>query len=356
MTPAHRPAAGKHRTIQPIDATVERTMPDQNPGNPTVVVCGSIHLDTLVEVEQFPAPGQTAIVDDGAHALGGKGANQATAVARTGVRAVMAGTVGEDPAADHVLSELAANGVDIHSVQTTWDKPTGSAFVATAGEDEQLVFVTRGANIRTEPTDFTDVITGADVLLAQGELRPDATETLGMLANLHGTRFILNLAPVTVVTPTLIDTADPLIVNETEAWQVLRQLGEAEGIRRGDLISQMTALLHYAPSVIISMSDRGCIYSEAEVDGGSGVIWHQPAVPVPAEDTIDTTGAGDAFVGTIAAELARGTKFSRAVALGTCAGSHAVRSLGATASYADADKLEEMVSAEDFPERVKYVK
>src|SRR5699024_324287 len=124
-----------------------------------------------------------------------------------------------DAAADVVMAELAAHGVDVHSVQTTWDHPTGSAFVATAGGDQHIVFVSRGANVATEPTDFTDAIAEADVLLAQGELRPDATESLGMLANLHGTRFILNLAPVTVVTPSLIDTADPLIVNETEAWQ-----------------------------------------------------------------------------------------------------------------------------------------
>lgn len=354
MMPAHRSDSGRHRTIQPIDAAVERLMPDPAPGDPTVVVCGSIHLDTLVSVPGFPAPGESAIVEDREDALGGKGANQASAVAHTGVRAIMAATVGEDTAADFVMAELSAHGVDVHSVQTTWDHPTGSAFIATSGGDEHIVFVSRGANIATDPTDFTGEIIPADVLLAQGELRPDATESLGMLANLHGTRFILNLAPVTVVTPTLIDTADPLIVNETEAWQVLRELGESEGIRRADINAQVRALLNYCPSVVISMSDRGSIYAEAEVDGGDGIIWHQPAVVVPDEETVDITGAGDAFVGTLAAELARGGDLGRAVALGTCAGSHAVRSLGATASYADADTINAMVSADDFPARVRH--
>ncbi|SQB96429.1 ribokinase [Corynebacterium xerosis] len=346
-----RPTPGTHRTIRPIDATVERLMPDTDPDEPTVVICGSLHQDHLAQVPEFPVPGESAIVDNDSRALGGKGANQASAVAHAGVRAVMAGTVGEDPAADLVLAELSANGVDAHSVQTTWDEPTGTAYIAMTPEGDHMVFVSRGANTVTDPLEFTQEIAEADVLLAQGELRPEATEQLGMIANLHGTRFILNLAPVTVVTPTLIDSADPLIVNETEAWEILRKLGAAEGIRRGDLPSQIDSLLQYCPSVVISMGDKGCVYARAEVDGGDGIVWHQPSLTVPAEEIVDTTGAGDAFAGTIAAELARGGSAERAVALGTAAGSLAVRSLGATASYADQATLEATVAAPDFPQR-----
>lgn len=342
---------GTHRTIQPIDATVERLMPDADPGEPTVVICGSLHQDTLARVPEFPEPGESAIVDDSSLSLGGKGANQASAVAHADVRAILAGTVGEDPAADLVLAELAAHGVDTHSVRTTWDEPTGSAYIAATPDGHHMVFVTRGANTVTDPTDFTAEITEAEVLLAQGELRPDATEELGMIANLHGTRFILNLAPVTVVTPTLIDSADPLIVNATEAWEVLRKLGASEGIRRGDLAGQIDSLLQYCPSVVISLGDEGSVYARAEVDGGDGIVWHQPSLKVPAEDIVDTTGAGDAFAGTIAAELARGGSFERAVALGTAAGSLAVRSFGATSSYADYATLQATVAADDFPAR-----
>ncbi|MFC3849897.1 ribokinase [Corynebacterium hansenii] len=351
MQPHHRNAPGTHRTIQPIDATVERLMPDSDPGEPAVVICGSLHQDTLAQVAEFPVPGEAAIVESSAQALGGKGANQASAVAHAGVRAIMAGTVGEDPAADLVLSELAANGVDAHSIQTTWDEPTGSAFIATKPDGDHMVFVTSGANAITDPMEFTAEISEADILLAQGELRPEATEQLGMIANLHGTRFILNLAPVTVVTPTLIDTADPLIVNRTEAWEVLRKLGAAEGIRRGDIVTQIDALLEYCASVVISMGDEGSVYARAEVDGGDGIVWHQPSLKVPAEEIVDTTGAGDAFAGTIAAELARGGTAERAVALGTAAGSLAVRSLGATSSYADQATLEATVASPDFPAR-----
>ncbi|MFD5867786.1 ribokinase [Corynebacterium sp. NPDC060344] len=351
MQPHDGPAPATPSTIRPIDAAVERLMPDSAPGEPTVVICGSLHQDTLAQVAEFPVPGEAAIVDDSAFALGGKGANQASAVAHAGVRAVMAGTVGEDPAADLVLSELGANGVDTHSVQTTWDEPTGAAFIAATPDGHHMVFVTRGANTVTDPMEFTEEIAGADVVLAQGELRPEATEQLGMIANLHGTRFILNLAPVTVVTPTLIDSADPLIVNQTEAWEVLRKLDAADGIRRGDLVSQIDSLLQYCPSVVISMGDDGCVYARAEVDGGDGIVWHQPSLTVPAEEIVDTTGAGDAFAGTIAAELARGGSAERAIALGTAAGSLAVRSLGATSSYADHDTLLATIAAPDFPAR-----
>ncbi|WP_295626777.1 PfkB family carbohydrate kinase [uncultured Corynebacterium sp.] len=351
MQPDDRTPAGTARPLRPIDGAAEPAASNPAGAAPTVVVCGSIHQDTIAQVAAYPVPGESAIVDDVELALGGKGANQASAAAHAGVRAVMAGTVGEDPAADLVLAELGANGVDVHSIQTTWDEPTGSAFIATTPEGKHMVFVTRGANTVTDPLEFVDDIAAADIVLAQGELRPEATEQLGRVANLHGTRFILNLAPVTVVTPSLIDSADPLIVNRTEAREVLRELDAAAGIRRGDLAAQIESLLQYCPSVVVSMGDEGCVYARAEVDGGDGVVWHQPPLAVPAEEIVDTTGAGDAFVGTIAAELARGESMERAVALGTAAGSLAVRSLGATSSYADRATLEAAIGRPGFPAR-----
>lgn len=345
-------APGAPKSIHPIDAHGEAHVPDGRPGAPTVVICGSIHQDTMAEIGEFPSPGEAAIVGHTSFALGGKGANQASAVAKAGVHAVMAGTVGEDPAADAVLSALADNGVDTRAVQTSWDRPTGSAFIASTPDGNHIVYVTRAANNLTEPMEFADEIAGADVLLAQGELRPEATEQLSAIANLHGTRFVLNLAPVTVVTPTLIDSADPLIVNRTEAWEIMRKLDVSDGILRGDLEATVETLLQYSPSVIVSMGDMGCVYARAEVDGGDGVIWYQPALQVPADEVIDTTGAGDAFAGTVAAEIARGADFATAVALATAAGSLAVRSLGATSSYADLDVLQATVASPDFPKRM----
>ncbi|WP_448852268.1 PfkB family carbohydrate kinase [Corynebacterium sp. 335C] len=322
----------------------------QRPDTPTVLVCGSIHQDTLVLVDGIPQPGQTIITKNRKKALGGKGANQATAAALAGARSVMAATVGEDPAADAVLAELAEKGVDVESVQTSWDEPTGTAFIVTDDEGDPIIFVSSGANALTDPSDYVEELGGADVLLAQGELRPEATEALAMMANLHGTRFILNLSPVTVVSAALIDSADPLIVNEDEAWEVLRGLGAAAGVRRGDVPAIARLLLEYCASVVITGSAKGCVYARAEVDGGDGVIRRQPAVTVAEEDVVDSTGAGDAFSGTLAAELARGAELADAVKLATAAGAMAVRAVGATASFADEPVLRGMVAGGDVPE------
>lgn len=317
---------------------------------PRVLVCGSVHLDTIVQVEEYPRPGTSVITSPGTRALGGKGANQAVASALAGARTRLAATVGEDPAADTLLAELAAVGVDTQAVQTTWDRPTGTSYIATDADGDPMIFVTSGANRLTDPADHADAIAAADIVLAQGELPPEATETLGMLANMHRTRLVLNLAPVTVVTPNLVDAADPLVVNESEAWEVLRGLGAETGIARSDLGSIVAALLHYCPSVVITMSELGAVYATAELAGGDGVARHQPAVAVPAEQTVDTTGAGDAFVGVLAAELARGRDLGAAVALGAIAGGEAVKSIGATSSYADEATLRRLLDSGVLPE------
>lgn len=315
-----------------------------------MLVCGSIHQDTIVLVDGIPQAGQTIITKNRTKSLGGKGANQATASALAGVRTVMAATVGEDPAADAVLSALVEKGVDVESVTTSWDEPTGTAFIVTDDEGDPIIFVSSGANTLTDPSDFTEEIAEADVILAQGELRPEATEALAMMANLHGTRFILNLSPVTVVSAALIDSADPLIVDENQAWEVLRGLGAAAGVRRGDLAETARRLMEYCSSVVITGGEKGCVYARAKVAGGDGVIRHQPAVSVPEEDVIDSTGAGDAFSGTLAAEIARGATLPDAVRLATAAGAMALRSVGATSSYAEEPVLRRMVTDGSAPE------
>ncbi|KAA0884382.1 ribokinase [Corynebacterium amycolatum] len=328
--------------------------PDLNE-NPTVVVCGSIHLDTLVQVDSVPAEGGTLIVDDGTNSLGGKGANQAVAIAYDGVRAVMAGTVGEDRAADVVVEELNAHGVDVHSIKTSWDLPTGSAFVATNRKGRPVIFVQRGADALTDPTDFVDEFASADIVLAQGELLPEATEAIASVASMYSARLVLNLNPVVTVTPALIDHADPLIVNMKGAWETIRRLDIAEGIRATDYRAQLEALLQYCPSVIMLRGDHGCLFAQHS-DGidDEPTIYEHPALKLPEEKIVDGTGSGDAFVGTLTAELTKGTSLYDAVPLATAAGAAAVQAVGACSAFVRREKLLEMVEAEDFPSVKEY--
>nr|WP_120492339.1 PfkB family carbohydrate kinase [Corynebacterium lactis] len=318
--------------------------------DPTVVVCGSIHLDTLVSVDSVPPEGGTLIVDDGVNSLGGKGANQAVAIAYDGVRAVMAGTVGEDRAADFVIEELNAHGVEVHSINTSWDLPTGSAFVATNKQGRPVIFVQRGADALTDPTDFTDEFAAADIVLAQGELLPEATEAIASVASMHNVRLVLNLNPVTVATPALIDNANPLIVNMKGAWETLRRLDISEGILATDYKAQIEALLQYCPSVVMLRGEGGCLWAEEPKDlGQAPTIYQQPALVVPPEKLVDATGSGDAFVGTLTAELAKGSPLADAISLATAAGAAAVQAVGACAAFAPREKLLEITQREDFP-------
>lgn len=337
--------------------SIEQTTPhtnvesSDNRTTPTVVICGSLHQDTIVSIDQLPSDGGTFIVDDGIKSLGGKGANQAVAISRDDVHAVMTGTVGEDRAADAIIERLNAEGVDVHAIATSWDRPTGSAFIATDNHGKPAIFVQRGADALTDPTDFTEEMAQADIVLAQGELLPQATEAIASVAAMTGARFVLNLNPVTVATPALIDAADPLIVNRAGAWETLKKLGAAEGIRGHDLRGQIVALLQYAPSVVILLGEQGCIYAQEQPStslDSEPVVYYQPAVIVPKEKFIDATGSGDAFVGTLTAELARGASFKDAVALATCAGAAAVQAFGACTAFAFREKLLEMVAAPEL--------
>ncbi len=321
---------------------------------PVVAVCGSINQDTIISVDNFVDSAEKVVVNQGVKRLGGKGANQAVASSLANAETCLLGTVGEDDAGDEILSQLRTAGVRVHAVRTSWEHPTGSAFVVSHRGGAPKVYVQRGANQLTDPSDFVDEIARADVVLAQGELLPEATEMIAALANVHGTRLVLNLAPVSVASPTLIDSANPLVIKRHDVWELLRQLELTGGLHRADLAAQVEVLLQYCPALVVTMAHDGCLFVESEIAGGDGIIWHQPAVLVGDENFVDATGTGDAFSGTLAAGIAKGLSLDDAVCLATAAASQAVRSLGATASYVPVEKLGQMLAETDFPKRRRY--
>lgn len=310
----------------------------------TVLVCGTVNMDTFVRVDTFPTAGETVIAapgvlpDGGNTALGGKGANQAVAAAlfaqgaddRT-VTVRLVATVGGDAAGRSVLGFLADAGVDVSGVARATDAPTGSAFIMNDADGENVIVVTSGANMLTDPATVAvgDGTAGAAVLLAQGELTPEHSTALPGLAGRTGARFVLNLAPVTVSGGALRDlvaSADPLVVNETEAADVL-------GVPRDTGLDEVldgfaTAVDRgLARSAVVTLGAQGALV----VAGGERALVASP----PAERVVDTTGAGDAFCGTLAAALAQGTTLPDAVRYAVAAGSLAVGAAGAAASYAD---------------------
>ena len=307
---------------------------------PAVIVCGSINVDTFVGLQEFPAPGETVIGRRGIQGLGGKGANQAVASAHMGVETFLLASVGQtsannpaeplDPLALLAIKELQHHGVNTEHVART-AQPTGQAFIMNDASGENIIIVTSGANELTSPAAHCELAREiaaqrpVPVVLAQGELTPVHSAELPALATAAGARLMLNLAPVTTKDPDLIAAADPLILNELEAADIT-------GLPRDTPIDQVfTALAKVSRSAVVTLGAEGA----AVIDGD-----YVARVPAPKVDRIvDTTGAGDAFCGTLAAAVATGASLAEAARLAVAAGSLATQKHGAAGSYASAQDI-----------------
>ncbi|MDQ0737010.1 ribokinase [Arthrobacter agilis] len=296
-------------------------MPDCWHEQAGIVVVGSINADLVVTLERHPGPGETVLGRSMTVLPGGKGANQAVAAARLGGDVLMVGAVGTDAYADTALSALAGAGVDLRALERT-DGGTGVAVVEVSDDGENTIVVLPGANARMTAdlvTASAALIGEAAVLVVQGELPAAATEAAVRAAS---GRVIVNLAPVIAVDPAVLLRADPLVVNEHEGALVLAQFGAGDASGHPAVVE---ALLGCGfASVVMTLGGAGALVS----DGGPVV-----AVPAPRVTPVDTTGAGDAFVGALAARLAAGEPLRDAVRFAVRVGSYAVRHAGAQPSY-----------------------
>lgn len=307
-----------------------------------VVAVGSINVDLLLRVDRHPRPGETLLGDSGEYSAGGKGANQAVAAARSGARTAMIGAVGSDPTAETALEHLRGADVDLSAVRTV-PGPTGLAVVALAADGENTIIVVPGANAAVTPEvvrESTAVIRQASVCVLQAEIPLASVEEAVRLARDAGVRVVLNVAPAARLPWETLRAADPLVVNEHEASILLEAGASAAGEADvpapdgdddartgGDVPGAAVARALRAagvPSVIVTLGGAGSVVVD---DGGTHVI---PARVVPV---VDTTGAGDAFVGALAAGVAAGRSLPEAAAQATRVAAASVQRLGAQASY-----------------------
>ncbi|MFJ4203980.1 ribokinase [Streptomyces sviceus] len=306
-------------------------MPEAVPGtSPQVVVIGSVNIDHVVAADAFPSPGETLLGRTAYVTLGGKGANQAAAAASGGVRTAMIARVGEDAEADRARARLVAGGVDVEAVTTVPGAETGTAWITTAAGDNTIVVVA-GANHQWpsegDPTEGLGA--QAAVVLAQLEIPLDVVRRA---ADACRGRFLLNAAPAAELPDDLIARCDVLIVNEHEQAVVSGQLAtdkDAEVTPDEASVRKAHDALRArgAKAVVTTLGEAGAIVTDAD-----GVSTALPAVPATV---VDTTGAGDAFAGVLAARLAAGDSLLDAARLGIAAGSLAVRVSGAPQQYAD---------------------
>ena len=284
-----------------------------------VVVVGSVNADVSLHVARIPGPGETVLALGSQTSPGGKGANQACAVARAGARSVMVGAVGRDAAGTMLADALASRGVELDQLLRLPDVESGGATVLVDEAGENCIVVTGGANAALTPEQVTaglDAATDVGLVLTQGELSVACVEAAAGWASSAGVRFVHNLAPFREVSPDLLALCDPLVVNEHEAADLVTALGE-----QPDGPDALLALLSgHCRSVVITLGGDGAVYASA---GGSG------AKKSERVEVVDTTGAGDAFVGAAAASLLTDDDLSRACAAGVAAGAAAVQHRGA---------------------------
>jgi ribokinase len=282
-----------------------------------VLVIGSLNMDLVVRCEHLPQPGQTIFGTDFFTAAGGKGANQAVAAARLGARVSMAGCVGDDAFGRDLVAALQRDGIRCTGVRTS-SRPTGTALITVDAKGANTIVVASGANAACEPALVDHALAAIDqpgILLLQHEI-PDAANAHAVrVAHTAGWFIVLNPAPARPLAPGLLPLIDLVAPNETEA---------ASLTATGDPVAAAQCLLRQgARAVLVTLGSQGAYYRDAHK------ALYCPAVQVQA---VDTTAAGDAYIGALAAALAEGRAIADALGFAAAAAGLAVTRLGAQPS------------------------
>jgi ribokinase len=303
-----------------------------------VCVVGSFNLDIVAGMSRFPQPGESLIAHNSMMGAGGKGANQAVAALRAGARVHYIGKVGRDDFGTFARRHLDSVGFDAVTLFSTADHPTGNALIYVAGADaENMIAVDPGANLTftlEEIEQCRPAIAAADILLTQLENNLPAIEKVIAIAKEAQTYIILNPAPFQPVSDALLAKVDLLTPNATECSLLT-------GIQVQDMVSAQRAaqVLHGKgiQALIITLGTQGALLSVA-----GQAQWIAAFAAVPK----DTTGAGDAFNGSLAAQLASGVPLADAASFASAYASVCVERAGAAASMPDyAEALARQASA-----------
>jgi len=297
-----------------------------------VIVVGSLNADLVVAVERLPAPGETVAGGRYARHGGGKGANQAVAAARLGASVALVGAVGADELGEQALAELAREGVDVAGVARLDGMATGVAAIVVDAAGENQIAVASGANA---------ALTGGAVERALGAAGPRADGARGVVllghevpeeavlagaraASAAGWQIVLNPAPARTLPAELLALAPLLTPNASEACALA-------GERDPEAAARALAARTGAP-VLVTLGARGALLVDGE----------PVAIPAPAIEPVDTTGAGDALNGALAAELAAGSPLGAAARFAVVAASLSTLRPGARAGM---PRREEVLAA-----------
>jgi ribokinase len=286
------------------------------PGRCDVCVVGSANLDLVATTSRIPGPGETVLGSGYAEHAGGKGLNQAVAASRSGAQVAFVGCLGDDEAGRRMREVLVGDGIDASAV-TVSDSPTGRALILVADDGENSIVVVPGAN---HALSLPATVPDAGVVLCQLEVPLDQVGLALAAGRRNGATTILNPAPAAPLPADLLAACDVVVPNEHEV----------------ELLGGAAALLGAGCRAVVVT--RGGAGVDVHTAGG---VAHCPPFEV---DVVDTTGAGDAFCGALAARLAAGDDLQEAVRWAAAAGALATTVVGAVPAQPTADRIRELLN------------
>ncbi len=289
---------------------------------PLIAVVGSYMSDQIISVDRFPRPGETRTGHGFLRAHGGKGSNQAVQAARVGGRVALVAAVGADPAGAAAREMWAAEGIDVRAVTVDAGQPTGIAMITVDAAGENQIIIDPGANRRLAPTALAACPALAEAAVVLAQLETPVETTAAAFAAATGLT-VFNPAPAAAVPDGLWDGIDIVIPNETEA----AALSGSDGLEAAG-----AALLgRVRRAAVVTAGARGVMLFER---GQAPRL-----VAPPPVQAVDTTGAGDAFVGAFVVRLAETGDLAEAARWGVAAGSLACTARGVVPALAGRDAI-----------------
>jgi ribokinase len=285
-----------------------------------IAVVGSAMMDLTAYASVLPEPGQTLVGEVFTTGFGGKGANQAVMAAMCGANVHFIGKLGKDVFGDAIADNFNKVGMNVSYVDRS-ETPTGVAHIWVDGEGENRIIIIPGANHEIEVSRAVDAINNIPdltIVIAQCEIKQEVTLAAFKAAKGRGSTTILNPAPFEKLSQELIDLCDWIIPNETEFRELHGQLPTSDEILKS---------FRPGKNSIVTVGSQGAIFIDSE---GSLV-----KCPAPQTKAVDTTGAGDSFVGSFAYALAKGDDPATAMSFGVKVASRSVTKKGAQSSYPD---------------------
>jgi ribokinase len=308
------------------------------PAKPVLVI-GSLNMDLVGRCTHLPLPGQTVFGENFFTAAGGKGANQAVAASRLGARVTMAGCVGDDQFGRDLIAGLRDAGIGIAGIRII-DRPTGTALITVDADGANTIVVISGANAACDSDLVAHAVAssgGPGILLLQHEIPVAANAHAIRAAHAAGWFVILNPAPARPVANDVLPAIDIIIPNETEAASIT---GGAVNSRADALIAARALVARGARAALITLGGEGAVYCDALA------ALHCPAVAVQA---VDTTAAGDAYIGALATALAGGRSVKDGLGFASAAAGLAVTRLGAQPSLGSHDEVADFIARYGMP-------